>query len=47
MTLLWTSRYPSVAMVYGGKVTALASGSATITVTTENGHTTTCDVSIA
>lgn len=44
MTLTWVSSAPSVAMVYGGKVTALASGTATITATTKNGHTATCTV---
>ena len=47
MTLTWVSSNPSVAIVYGGKVTALASGTATITATTKNGHTATCSVNVA
>ena len=47
MTLTWVSSNPSVAIVYGGKVTALASGTATITATTQNGHTATCSVNVA
>lgn len=46
MTLTWNSSNPSVAMVYGGKVTALASGSTIISATTKNGHTAMCTVSV-
>lgn len=46
MTLLWTSSNPSVAIVYGGKVTALTQGTTVITATTKNGHTATCTVNV-
>ncbi len=47
-SVTWTSSNPSVATVSNGTVTALAAGSATITVTTaDGGCTATCSVTVA
>lgn len=46
-TLTWTSSDNAVAMVYGGKITALRAGVATITATTKNGKTATCLVTVS
>ena len=46
-TLTWTSSKPDVATVtQDGKVTAVAKGTTTITVTTANGKTATCNVTV-
>ncbi|AGK95416.1 family 16 glycosylhydrolase [Clostridium pasteurianum] len=45
-TLKWTSSDESVAMVYGGKITALKSGTAVITAETKNNKTATCKVTV-
>lgn len=47
MTLVWTSDDPSVAICYGGKVTAISVGTAHITCTTKRGYTATCTVTVA
>ena len=45
--VIWKSSNSSVATVSGGKVTALKAGTATITVTTEDGgKTATCDIKV-
>ena len=46
-TLTWTSSNPSVASVEGGKVKALAAGSTSITVSTSNGKSAQCSVTVA
>ena len=47
-TVTWTSSDPSVATVSGGVVTAVGAGTATITVTTEDGgFTDTCTVTVS
>lgn len=43
---VWKSSDSSVAAVSSGKITGKKSGTATITVTTENGRTTTCEVTV-
>lgn len=46
-SLIWTSDNESVATVSNGKVTAVSEGSATITVTTEDGdYSATCEVTV-
>lgn len=46
-SLIWTSDNESVATVSNGKVTAVSKGSATITVTTEDGdYSATCEVTV-
>lgn len=45
-TLKWTSSDDSVAMVYGGKITALKSGTAIITAETKNNKKVTCKVTV-
>ena len=45
-TLTWSSDAPEVAAVNGGVVTAIAPGTATITVTTSNGMSDTCVVTV-
>lgn len=45
-TVIWTSSDSSVASVTDGKVTAMASGTAVITVSTSNGLTATCKVTV-
>lgn len=45
-TLTWTSSNESVATVKDGTVTAIGAGNATITVTTSNGKTATCEVKV-
>lgn len=47
MTTNWSSSNESVAVCYGGKVTAIGSGTTTITVTTKHGCTATCVVTVA
>lgn len=47
MTLIWTSDNPSVAICYGGKVTALATGTANVTCTTKHGFSSTCAVTVS
>ncbi len=47
MTTLWASSDESVAICYGGKVTSLATGTTTITVTTKHGCTATCVVTVS
>lgn len=42
----WTSSDPSVASVDSGSVTALAAGNATVTVTSHNGKTAVCSVTV-
>ena len=45
--VIWKSSNSSVATVSGGKVTALKAGTATITVSTEDGgKTATCDIKV-
>ena len=46
-TLTWASSAESVATVTDGKVTAVGAGTATITVTTANGKTATCEVTVS
>lgn len=46
-TLKWTSSNETVATVEDGTVTAKAAGKATITVTTANGKTAKCDITVA
>lgn len=45
-SLSWSSSNKSVATVSGGKVTAVAPGTATITVRTANGYSDTCNVTV-
>ena len=46
-TVTWTSDNPKIVTVDGGKVTAVSAGTATITVTTEDGnHKATCTVTV-
>lgn len=45
-TLKWTSSDESVAMVYGGKITALKPGNAIVTAETKNHKTATCKVTV-
>jgi formylglycine-generating enzyme required for sulfatase activity len=45
-TLSWESNAPAVATVDNGRVTALAKGTAIITVTSANGKTAACEVSV-
>jgi hypothetical protein len=45
-TITWSSSDEAVATVVDGKVTAVANGTATITVTTANGKTATCVVTV-
>jgi Leucine-rich repeat (LRR) protein len=45
-TLTWTSSDPNVASVEDGEVTAKAKGTATITATSANGKTATCEVEV-
>ena len=45
-TLIWSSDAPEVAVVNGGVVTAIAPGTATITVTTSNGLSDSCVISV-
>ena len=45
-TVTWTTSNPAVATVYNGKVTAVGSGTATITAKTVNGKTATCTVTV-
>ena len=47
MTLLWESDDPSVAICYGGKVTAISAGTAHITCRTKHGYTATCTVTVS
>lgn len=47
MTTNWVSSNESVAICYGGKITALASGTTTVTVTTKHGKTATCVVTVS
>ncbi len=47
MTLIWTTSDSSVCTCYGGKVTAIASGTATVTATTKNGYSATCTVTVS
>ena len=44
--ITWSSSNTSVATVAGGKVTAVAAGTATITATTANGFSATCNVTV-
>ena len=46
-TLTWASSNTSVATVANGTVTAIGSGTATITVTTANGKIATCEVTVS
>jgi hypothetical protein len=46
-TLTWTSSAPEIATVVDGEVTAVAVGSATVTVATDNGKSATCEVRVA
>jgi hypothetical protein len=46
-TITWTSSAPDIATVADGLVTAVAVGSATITVATANGKSATCEVRVA
>ena len=46
-TITWSSNPTSIATVADGKVTGVAEGTATITATTANGKTATCNVTIA
>ena len=46
-TITWTSNATSIATVSDGKVTGIKEGTATITVTSANGKTATCNVTIA
>ena len=45
-TLIWSSDAPEVAVVNDGEVTAIAPGTATITVTTSNGKSDSCIVTV-
>ena len=45
-TLIWSSDAPEVAVVNGGVVTAIAPGTATITVTTSNGLSDSCVITV-
>jgi formylglycine-generating enzyme required for sulfatase activity len=45
-TLTWTSSAPGVATVTGGTVTAVAKGTATVTVAIANGRTDACEVTV-
>ena len=45
-TVIWLTSNPKVATVSGGKVTAVATGTATITAVTNNGKTATCTVTV-
>ncbi|MDR1153981.1 MAG: SUMF1/EgtB/PvdO family nonheme iron enzyme [Bacteroidales bacterium] len=45
-TLTWISSAPEVAAVDGGAVTAIVTGTATVTVATANGRTATCEVTV-
>ena len=45
-SVIWTSSNSSVATVNGGKVTAIAAGTATITAKTNNGKSATCTVTV-
>lgn len=47
MTTNWVSSNENVVICYGGKITAIASGTATITVTTKHGKTATCVVTVS
>lgn len=47
MTVNWVSSNESVAICYGGKITAIAQGTATITATSKHGKTASCAVTIA
>ncbi len=44
MAISWTSSNEEIAVVYGGIVTAIAAGNATITATSKNGNTAVCNV---
>lgn len=46
MTLVWESSDDSVAICYGGKITAIAAGSAIITCTSKHGKTAVCYVTV-
>jgi hypothetical protein len=45
-TVTWSSSAPEVATVTGGAVTAVAKGTATVTVSTANGRTDNCEVTV-
>lgn len=47
MTTNWSTSNENVAICYGGKITAIGSGTATITVTTKHGCTATCTVTVS